>query len=869
MFRDEELGRRTIERLEALTEVPLAGFLETALEGNPDPDRAVLNLERWFGVVSSPAMYADILNSAPGLGRLLLLVLGASQPLADSITQNPEFAALFLEPALLRQVPGPHGIEAEGKRLLLSATSPSHALDRLRFLKQKTTLPIVLNDLAAAWPQPVVWRALSDLADTIIRLARWELWRKIDPSSECPLTVVAFGKLGGHEVNYSSDVDLAYVIPDDADEKLERETTRFAEQFGRALAQRMGRGALYRVDLRLRPYGGTGPILRRMRSYEGYYDLYAEPWEIQALLRSRPITGPPEVMARWDAMRQSRCFRPRLGENALREMLAMRTRIEEFSEADDIKRGKGGIRDVEFAVQILQMAYGYGHPELQVLPTLPAIEALITHGALTSSVGVSLSEAYTFLRRLEHRLQLLGDQQTHTIPADPRACDTVARMLGLADGEALRRETTAWRRTVAGLYEAILHPEAISGDAREKTLRSLGPLAPSAERWFDALPASEAFWAALSDNPDSLANVRRVLETSPVLVDFLKERVGVTERILSGEIQEPGDLYLPLDKRAGRDAAAFARAYVRGWLGSIVRWQFVGGDLGSDLAAGMDRLLRLAVAREGDGLAVFALGSWGNQHPGPGSDADLLLLADGVPQSEAELRAQSLIAFLNTVRRAGAPFSFDLRLRPDGGKGLLARSPEGLAAYDREGIDLWERFALGHARQVTGDPSLLQTVLTAAHRLPLSAEGADELLTMKHRIETERVSPHHIHRDPKLGAGGIADIEWTVRIGEFLYGADPQRHRLIDRAQALWEKGGLTSEDLRRIGEALPWMLEIRDQLWLLGHDPGLIPENPDRLARLAQTMGCESANAFLSRYRGVTEGVRDLWLRMADKAKR
>src|SRR5471030_374440 len=129
--------------------------------------------------------------------------------------------------------------------------------------------------------------------------------------------VVGFGKLGGHELNYSSDVDLVYVVEDGLDERLDRDCTRFFEAFGRALSDRMGRGSLYRVDLRLRPYGGAGPIVRSMRAYEAYYKLYAEPWEVQALVRSRPITGSYALRTRWEAMRNAHCFRSKLSEIGL------------------------------------------------------------------------------------------------------------------------------------------------------------------------------------------------------------------------------------------------------------------------------------------------------------------------------------------------------------------------------------------------------------------------------------------------------------------------------------------------------------------------------------------------------------------------
>lgn len=860
-FRDWETAKGALERIVELTGGPRGKFLMEALRHNPDPDRAVANLERWLRATSSPALYASELEAVPKLGTLLLLVLGASQPLADGLIQNPELASLVLDPGEVGRVPTRESIEAEGRRLLQAATSPSHALDRLRFLKQRWTIPIVLNDLSGHWPQPAVWRALSDLADAIITLARDAVWQQRFPGTECPVTIVAFGKLGGYEVNYSSDVDLVYVLPDDADERVERDATRFAESFGRALSDRMGRGALFRVDLRLRPYGGTGAILRRMRSYEGYYDLYAEPWEGQALLRSRPVAGDPETMQRWEAMRVRRCFRPSLGENALSEMLAMRTRIEEFAEENDIKRGKGGIRDIEFTVQILQLAYGYGHPELQVLPTLQAIPALSRAKALPPRVDEKLGEGYTFLRKLEHRLQLLGDQQTHSMPSDRAALRKIAGLMNLGNASELERTLRHWRRTVSGLYESILHPEAPRRSAKEQVMEALGAQAELAQRWIDSFPEADAFWTALVENENSLENVRDLLKKSPVLVEHLRHRLGVTERVLSGEIEEPGDLFAPLEKRKGRGPEAFARAYERGWLGSIVR-EGSATQLKFDLAAGMDRLIRLAVEEVGGGLTVYALGSWGNQDTGPGSDGDMLLLADGIPQAEAEVRAQALLLFLRKFGAYGARLTFDHRLRPEGGKGLLARTAAGLQAYDLEGMEMWERFALGHARLVMGDPATEKIIRKAADGLPLTPERANELLRMKRRIETERVQPQHIHRDPKLGHGGLVDAEWAVRMLEMRYSQDRAYGTLDERAEALFNAGRMEFQDQYLLKDGRRWLLEVRNTLWLLGFSNGIIPENPERLDGLADAMGIDSANLFLKYHETATRGVREAWVR-------
>ena len=358
LFRNPDAATRARERIEQLTGADLTDFFSYAFEGNAAPDLSLTNLERWLRATSNPHLHMEQIVGLPPMGRLLVTLFGASQPIADTLIMNPELATLVLDAGQLRRTIKMETILAEGKKLLGTATSYVHALDRLRFIRQRWNLPIVMNDLAGTWEQEAVWQALSDLADALIELTLSVAWdeyaRQKNVTARPDYMVVGFGKLGGHELNYSSDVDLVYVVEDGLDEATDRDCTRFFESFGRGLSNRMGRGSLYRVDLRLRPYGAAGPILQSMRAVEAYYRLYAEPWEVQALLRSRPIVGSDALKDRWEAMRTAHCFRSKLSEISLEQMLAMKARIEQGASEGDIKRGEGGIRDVEFLTQILQ-----------------------------------------------------------------------------------------------------------------------------------------------------------------------------------------------------------------------------------------------------------------------------------------------------------------------------------------------------------------------------------------------------------------------------------------------------------------------------------------------------------------------------------
>lgn len=847
MFRDPEAAARGLERLSAYAGIDLSVAFAEALAKNASPDLALTNLERWAAATGSPDLHLAQVAGLPGRAPLLLSLLGASQPLSDALIQNPELASLVLEPGGIGDPPTVEDLLREGRRLLASADGQAHALDRLRYLRQRTILPIVVADLAELWEQEAVWRALSDLAEALMKLAMEAIWppfaRLKELDENPPLAVIAFGKLGGHELNYSSDVDLVYVAQDDIDERTERELSRFCEAYGRALSDRMGRGSLYRVDLRLRPYGAAGAILRKARAVESYYRLYAEPWEAQALLRSRVIVG-DWLTPRWQSLVAEIAFPPVLSESSLQEMTATRVRIEEIAQGDDLKRGPGGIRDAEFLIQALQMAHGGAHPELRAPATLDATRALAAAGLLEPVAARAVIDGYTFLRKLEHRLQLDGDQQTHSMPEDPVRREALARTMGFHDADTLRRTLTRHRRTIGTLYRSILRLDSDGGDARSVVGGRTGGLAPALLSWFDGLPEAEAFYESLRDNEGSLDRVVRILSDAPRLAGAFRTDLTLTEELLSGEIEEMPNR--PLDASMGD----FTR--------TLARWVLHDGFPPEEALSQIGDAAVLAALEPG--VDVIALGSFGQQESTPGSDLDLLFLAEG-DQKEAEKAAQATLARIDRAARDGAPFRADLRLRPDGGKGLLARTYEGLLSYAARDMETWERFALGHARLVAGSPKALETVLYASREKLIGREDLEELKRMKRRIETERVRPVHVTRDVKLGRGGLNDIEWLVRLTEMVHPADrAASSRMPDRIAALAGKGHFNLLEREALLDARRWLLDLRHRLWLMDIDGDLLPENPERLSRLAQSFGLEDANALLRHHSEVTDGVRALY---------
>jgi len=870
-FRDHDAAIRAKERLEESAGHNLDRFFQDAFSLSPNPDQALNNLERWLRAVSNPQPFIDQLTQTPALSKQLMIALGGSQPVADALVQNPELATILFDPQELGRTPKQNLIEREGETLLSSVSSPTHGLDRLRYLKQRWTLPIVLNDLSGAWSEPKVWEALSTLADALICLTVRKTWRESPLSEklgdECPFLVVAFGKLGGNEINYSSDVDLVYVAPNDIAELDAREAQRFCESLSRALSDSMGRGFLYRVDLRLRPYGAAGPILPSQKAVENYYKLYAEPWEIQALLRSRPVYGPQDLVSLWKEMREQRCFGSRISEASLSALTGMRARIEERAAKDDLKRGAGGIRDVEFLVQILQLVHGHDVSEVRVIGTLDAIRTLEDKGLISYPVSKSLQQGYVFLRQFEHRCQLVADQQTHTVPPTPEAREHLAKLMGEQSWKTLDRHWILHRRTISTLYQSIVHPASGEDTPRSRIGKELGPLAHSAFQWFDALADSDAFYGALEENESSMKRVHAVLENAPALVDSFRRSVPLTEMLLSGEIEEEFSAADRLENTAiDAPLPVLASTYADLHARHATQWLFDPKfDLGRSLSDLTDALIRHVLKRIYATFDVVALGSYGRQDLGLHSDADVVLLVrDGSHHAEAEQQAQNFLSILQTLKRQGAPIEVDLRLRPEGRQGLLVRTFDGLKAYELNRMEMWERFALGSARTVQGSDEAREVLIRAAYAQPLTPERLKELTAMKKRIETERVPAQYARRHVKLGYGGLGDIEWFVHLHEMRYpmatkaeenGCLEESIRSLGRAQLI------NAVETEQLLAALRHLLDVRIRLVLLGFKDDLIPENPDKLDRLAHASGAEDGNAFLQVHEHMIDTVRAIYL--------
>jgi glutamate-ammonia-ligase adenylyltransferase len=377
----------------------------------PEPDATAARLASILD--AAPELAASVADD-DDLGRGLVAVTAASRTLADVVRRLGVRAA-----PLLTAVSTAPPLRAEGPA------------DLNRSIAERLVW-IASADLTGRIDMPHVGALLSELADEAARLALQLV------GTEHRLALVALGKWGGGELNYASDIDLVAVHEGD-----EPAAVMAVERIVGVLAARVDGGIGLRCDLDLRPEGRSGPLSRTLDSYQAYWRRWAEPWEAQAMLKARFAAGDRALGDDFVEAAALHAFPETLGSDAVRSIRAMKQRTEALvAGPDELKRGVGGIRDVEFAVQLLQLVHGRADPSVRSANTLSGLGLLADGGYVTTEDAEGFADSYRWLRHVEHRLQLYDLRQTHALPTDPVARERVAKAAGYRDsGAAAALET--------------------------------------------------------------------------------------------------------------------------------------------------------------------------------------------------------------------------------------------------------------------------------------------------------------------------------------------------------------------------------------------------------------------------------------------
>jgi len=465
---------------------------------------ALNNLERYAEVVDRSVFFGTLAEH-PGATPLLARVLGSSQVLADALRRRPSNLAWLLEPATMR-LWFAEDLAADLALTLGPFETREARMNALRRFKYRHLLRIGARDLLGDADLARTTEELSHLADACMAQALAEAAATVRDAygaplgaagSETGLAVVAMGKLGGDELNYSSDIDLMFVYGEDgetaggpAGRPANGEYfTRVCRELVSLLEEITDEGYAFRVDLRLRPEGRMGPIVLSLDGYRTYYRERSELWERQALIKSRIAAGDANVGARFRDLARETVYRPGVDPRVVPAIRGMKAQIDSAvrakgGEATNVKLGRGGIREIEFVVQALQLLYGGDDAWLREANTLKAVFRLTERGYLAPDLGRLLSQAYVHLRTVEHRLQILHELQTHTLPKDARELGLLARRVGVSGSptraartfQARHREvTTAVHRAFREFFaDRELSPRAKVRLASLTALRATG-----------------------------------------------------------------------------------------------------------------------------------------------------------------------------------------------------------------------------------------------------------------------------------------------------------------------------------------------------------------------------------------------------------
>ncbi|MEU1215730.1 bifunctional [glutamine synthetase] adenylyltransferase/[glutamine synthetase]-adenylyl-L-tyrosine phosphorylase [Streptomyces sp. NPDC005790] len=459
-FTDPSAAERLLD-LPELSSVRADPVLFEALGATADPDLALNSLVRLVEAEAAEErrVLLDTLITAKPLRDRLLGALGASEALGDHLARHPrDWQALVTYEAT-----DLHPGVAEFEHMLGDAVDP----DSLRVTYRRSLLSIAARDVCGTTDVAQVAAELADLATATLRAAL-DIARVAAPSdaAQCRLAVIAMGKCGGHELNYVSDVDVIFVgEPVDGAEESGalQAATRLAAHLMRICSDTTVEGTIWPVDANLRPEGRNGPLVRTLSSHLAYYQRWAKTWEFQALLKARPVAGDPELGAAYVAAVSPLVWQAADRENFVGDVQKMRRRVVDNIPVDrvdrELKLGPGGLRDVEFAVQLLQLVHGRSDSSLHSGSTLEALRALADGGYVGRADAAQLDEAYRFLRAMEHRIQLYRLRRTHLVPEDEADLRRLGRSLGLRT-DPVGELNRAWRRhasVVRRLHEKLFY----------------------------------------------------------------------------------------------------------------------------------------------------------------------------------------------------------------------------------------------------------------------------------------------------------------------------------------------------------------------------------------------------------------------------
>ena len=830
----------------------------------PDPDSVVAMTGRLLEEPTGEV--ATKVAGDPVLLRHASLIFGHSNWLGETLIQNVDLVKRLGRRRNMDRCLSTEEFRDEYARYQGRTPQQDPSLLLARFRKREY-VRILLRDVTGIAGLGEITEEISALSDALLQEAaaavgaslsrRYGTPRYVDSQGrqrESRFAVLSLGKLGGRELNYSSDVDLLFLFhggqePPAAAISNREYFIQLAQQTTELLSRRTAEGQVFRIDLRLRPQGHEGELAVALPHALRYYSEVAQDWELQAMIKARYSAGDAELAKEFITAIAPFVYHPNVNFAAVKTALQSRERIDQrgrkvLSRATavgrtiDVKLDRGGIRDIEFLVQCLQRVYGGEEGWLRSRGTLFALHKLHDKGHISGKDHHSLTKAYEFLRSLEHRLQLRHGQQLHQLPADEAELTVLGKCVRF-DNATLRpahefvADVRSRMAAVAEIYQRVVYlkhgteldrSDGISRHVTEdvensddQALQGLMIEVPELRevvaktnlsqtarrnlgRFVGSAATSSKRYRAVLRSPQSIGRALEVFECSEYLTDILVRHPSDIDLLEEPLLMEPGAASAEIGEPSNDpEQAQFAlrQQFRRAIFQASTQDLFARRDtweLLAEYSDAADQALRdaLEIAGEPDGFAVMALGRLGGQEFDLLSDADVLFVADESANREDCLRsAERVMALLMAYTRDGTAFPIDTRLRPQGRQGELVTGAGRLAAYFSREARPWEAISYLRLRYVAGSEELGVRVVDSVR------EGISEIArraSFAGELADMRRRLEESDRDSnfKTAPGGTYDIDYLVG--------------RLQAGNSVWTVGNLRTRiaDLEQFGSLAP-----------------------------------------------------------------
>ena len=854
----------------------------------------------------------EVIEGFPDEGQALGHLLSMSSISAEKLVSDPGALVWLASPEICRTPRDLNRMRGALEFMTRGAHSGGEFDARFRILrrwKQREMLRLALREVAGWSAVAGSTSELSYLAEVCLRAVvdawRAELARKFGQPASA-FAVLAMGKLGGHELNYSSDIDLIFFYGEDGELNPRFSYrdffTRLAEKIVESIGGSDPGGALFRVDLRLRPEGASGPLVRSIASMEAYYAGYGATWERMALIKARLVAGSEELGYEFMHRMQPFVYARSVAWDVVEEISAVKERIErEIVGAAGLRRnvklGYGGIREIEFIAQALQLLHGARHAFLQERGTLKALQALRQLQIIPAAQIETLIAAYGFLRTLEHRLQMEAEAQTHLLPEDPVALQRLAKSLGFQGVAAMELELSRHTNAVREIFDRLLRPKAERTPEKPRDLSFFRDEkhAGQALADLDGSAASARFSPRIRRQAHQLEGLllerlREVADPDAALTRLVRfvERYGARGLLLEMLLQNPRLLELlvrlfdasrVLGEIVLSQPQLFEEVTRRGQLAETLRienyraglkaenagpWMEVLGRyrLAQLVRIGVRDVLGLASLRElqgeytalaeaclvftqeqlgyGGEVTIVAMGKFGGSELSYGADLDLLFIGENASAASEIVQAVSSGA-------AGTLFAVDARLRPEGEAGPLVCSLVGYERYFADRAQLWEAQALTRARPISGPRQDEYSALAKRiwQRFGKREDLFTEISAMRERVSLERSRGS---LDFKTGPGGMMQLEFFTQALQMRFGVwEPNT---LNALQLMAGKGILPEDRVDQLMAGYLFLRQCEAALRLVeGKSVSALPGEERQLLQLAIRSGFRSPVEFLQKY--------------------